>query len=409
MATNQRWLSAAKTVAQIGQITFATYDVATTYGILINGKAITQIGTGGTITATVAALLALIQTAQATEGDFAEMTFSANAGVLTYTVTSSNAGKPVTVTGTVSGGTGTQTPAAVTANSGPSVWDIIANWTSAIPVATDSVYLDNSTVPVLYDLSQAGATVAAINYLQSFTGTVGLPKVNRNGLPYNEYRTDYLTLDATLIVVGRGPGRGSGRIKHNSGTVLSTVNVENTGTPAEQGLEAFLWKGTNASNAMNVTKGSVGVAVFGGETATLNTLNVDGGSVRIGAGVTLNTVVVNGGTVEINCAIVTSLTVNGGVVTINGTGACAALTVNGGTVYYNTTGTLGGAPLVLSGLLSFDRDPRTKTVTNPIDVYVLPGVVDSDAVVTSLVVDFNGVEAIRGLGKNKRWSRTATA
>ena len=409
MAANQRWVSGAKTVAQVGQITYATYDVATTYGILIGAKSITQIGTGGTITTTVAALLALLQAS--TEPEFTEVTWSANAGVLTYTVPTAGAGKPVTVTGTVSGGTGTQTPAAVTANSGPNVWDIIANWTTAIPVATDTISFDNSSISALYDLSQAGATLAAGNILQSYTGDIGLPKTNNDGLPYTEYRPDYLALDCSSWVIGTGPGLGSRRLKINSGTVQTAVVINNTGTPAEFGLEAFLWKGTNANNTMVVRgNASVGVAVFGFETATLTTLTVDSGNVRIGSGVTLNTVVVNGGNVEINCAVVTSLTVYGGTVTINGTGAVAAIAVYGGRVYYNTTGTLGGAPVVQNpGVLDFSRDPRTKTVTNPIDTNWTRGVNDPDKVVTALVVDYNGCQPIPGLGTNVRVTRGAPA
>ncbi len=161
---------------------------------------------------------------------------------------------------------------------------------------------------------------------------------------------------------------------------------------------------------MNVTAGSVGVAMYGAEVATLLTLNVDGGTVRIGKGVTIGTVVVNGGSVEINCAIGTSLTVYGGTVTINGTGAVALLTIYGGRVFYNTTGTLGGATVVYSpGVLSFDGDPQTKTVTNPIDTNFIGGVVDNDKVVTALVVDYNGAAPIRGLGTNIRVTRGAPA
>lgn len=368
---NTRWQPGALTTPQVGQITYATYDVTTTYGVTIGGKSYSTVGTGGSITTTVAALLALVQAS--TEPEFTEVTWTASVGVLTYTVPAGGAGKPVTVTGTVAGGTGTQTPAAVTANSGLNVWDAASNWSlAAAPVATNAVFIDNSNVSILYDLSQAGATLASGTIAQSFTGTIGLPKTNRDGAPYNEYRTDYLTVDCTSWIIGRGPGLGSGRIKINSGTVQTAVVVENTGTSAEIPLESFLWKGTHASNAMTVRGGSVGIGVFGGEAATLLTLAVEGNArVRIGAGVTLGTLTVNGGTVEVNCAIGTSLVVNGGTVTINGTGAIAALAQGGGTIVYNTTGTLGGNPTVGgAGRLDFSQDPRTgKTVTNPITIY----------------------------------------
>lgn len=389
MAANQRFVNGAKSVAQVGQITYATYDVTTTYGVLIGSKAITQIGTGGTITATVSALLLLLQAS--TEPEYLEYTWSANAGVLTYT--NKTAGKSGTVTGTVSGGTGTQTPAAVTANSGPSVFDIAANWSTLVPVVTDTIYLDNSTVPLLYDLSQAGFTLAAGVIAQSFEAAIGLPKFNGDAQPYTEYRPDYLALDCSLWTIGLGPGRGSGRIKINSGSVQTAVNIFNSGTPLEFDLESILWKGTHASNVVNVSgAASVGVAVFGSETAVIATLIVnDRARVRCGSGTTLTTVQVNGGTLEVNAAIGTKLTVLGGTVTINGTGAIAGLEVRGGRVNYNSTGALGGTPIVSgSGYLDFNGDPRAKAVSGTINLYgTRARVRDTNKAVASLVCKFN--------------------
>lgn len=365
---NQRWVSGASSVAQSGTITYATYNVLTTYGVLIGSKAITQIGTGGTITVTIAALYALINAS--TEPEYLEYTWTnPSPGVIQYTA--NTAGKSGTVTGTVSGGTGTQTPAAVTANSGPSVFDIAGNWTSAQPGAGDTGYWDNSAIPLLYDLSQAGATLTKGVIAQSFTGQIGLPKLNKDAQPYTEYRPDYLALDCSAWDVGTGPGQGSGRIKIKSGTVQTLVNVNGTGFGLETNLEAFLWIGTHASNVMNVRGNSqVGIAVFGGEVATLLTLGVDAGRVRCGSGVTLGTITVNGGSVELNCAVGTAITVNAGNVIINGSGAVAQLTILGGNVVYNSSGTLGGNTTIGgNGSLTFDQDPRAKAITNAIALY----------------------------------------
>ena len=371
MAANQRWVSGALSTPQVGTITVTGYDVTTTYKATIGSKVISQIGTGGTTTATATALYNLL--VASTEPEFKEVTWTnPSAGVITYTVPASKAGKPVTITGSVTGGAGTIANATTTANSGPSVFDIATNWTTLVPVATDTAYFDNSTVDLLYDLSQAGFTVAAGIIAQSFEAALGLGKFNTDGTPYTEYRPDYLALDCSLWTIGLGPGRGSGRLKINSGTVQTAVNVFNTGTPEEPDLESLLWKGTHASNAMNVFgNASVGIAVFGSEVATLLTLNVDQNArVRCGAGATLGTIVVNNGTLEVNGAIGTKLTMLKGLVNINGTGAVAGLEVRGGRCNYNSTGTLGGTPIVSgNGVLDFEQDPRAKAVTNPIQIY----------------------------------------
>lgn len=417
MAT-PRFVGNAVAVAQVDTLTVGgTVEADDLFLSTINGKAL-SVTAGSTVVATVATTFAAAWNALDSTiwPEFAEVTAAATAGGA-LTLTGDTAGYPFTETpSTTEAGGGaadlqTFTKTATTACSGPNFYSTAANWdTAAAPAGGDTVYIDNSDVDILYGLSNAGATLAAIYIAKSYTGDIGLPKFNSNAVEYPEYRTDYLAIDATIVDVGGGPGLGSRRIKINNGSVQTAVTVHGTGFPAETSLEAFLWKGTHASNTLTVADGSVGVAVFGGEVATILTLKVDGGNVRLGAGVTLGTATVNGGTVEINCAVATLLTVYGGTVTINGTGAVASLKIYGGRVIYNSTGTLGGAPEVYNpGVLDFSQNPATKTVTNPIDTNWVGGVNDPDKVVTSLIVDYDGVAPIRQLGSNVRLTRGTPA
>ncbi len=80
-------------------------------------------------------------------------------------------------------------------------------------------------------------------------------------------------------------------------------------------------------------------------------------------------------------------------------------------VYYNTTGTLGGNTILSDdAVLDFSQDMRTKTITNPIDVYGRESkVLDVNKVVTSLVIDYNYSDCICNgstLGNNVRITRS---
>jgi hypothetical protein len=329
-------------------------------------------------------------------------------------VTGNTRGKPFTLTSAENtAGTGTAALASVTAATGVSFWDNVDNWGgSAIPADTDVVYLDNTDVDILYGLAQGDIEPTAMYVAMSFEGDIGLPEYSDDG-GYHEYRATYLRIGPAALQIGAGEGNGSGRIKIDSGDDICALTVLNTGTSADE-LPAFIWKGTNAGNTLVQRGGSVGVAVFGAETATLSTFTVHDGELALGAGVTLSgALVVNGGSVTIRSLIDGSLTVNGGTVLIEGTGNVDQLTVRGGTVIYNTSGTLGGATVVSGGgVLDFSRASTSVTVTNPIDVQgETARVLDPFKRTGAVVLDLNEGSSLAQIdgGINARWTRGTVA
>src|SRR5262249_51904378 len=134
------------------------------------------------------------------------------------------------------------------------------------------------------------------------------------------------------------------------------------------------------------------------------------------AGVTLTnaTLRVTGGRLETNSATsgTATITVSGGTLVLN-SGGQVGLTVRGGEVQYNSTGTLGGASVVSNaGHLDFSRDLRSKSVTNPIEVYGASArVSDPHKVVSSLVLDLNEASKLENLliGTNVRLTRGSPA
>lgn len=427
MATN-RWISGAPPIAQVQSWTFAgTWETDDVVRFTIGNVSVDVTVGSATISTLLDTLVAAWNALSSTVyPQFAEMT-AVKSGTTIFRLTGDTAGKPFTVTltpleanlgaadaQTIEGAGTATTGTATTACSGPNHWTTAANWTlNVAPVDTDDVVIENSSQDILYGLDPASIDLASLTINPSYTGNIGLPKRNSGG--YAEYRTDYLTLTTiTSLVV-----EGGKRVKINSGATACACVVRNTGQSPETGVPACLFKNTHASTALTVLKGSVGVAFFGGETSNLtgglNIGSIDNvesdADVTLGSGVTNPTITKNGGKLEVN-ANVTTLTHNAGETTIEA-GAVTTLVMTGGTVNYNSTGTLTTATVSGSSLLNFDQDPRTKTVTNPIEVHGEKARVrDKYKVVTTLVLDCNYTEIdINGepIGTNVRLTRAAPA
>lgn len=443
MAT-KRWIGNAPKIAQITAYLFAgTWEANDVINLTFGVKTVSVVA-GSTTISTIIDTIVTAWNALANDGyqEFAEITASRSSSSLVLTMDSTGAGKPFTctVSTTETGGgaadaqtidgaassTGTNS----TANSGPNVLSLAANWEGGVaPVDGDDIVFDSGNIDVLYDLDQNGVTPASILVDVGYSGRIGLPPRNIDNpqYPYAEYREQYMKYgnsgDATNISVTiRGGGE---RVKYSAGTSQATFRVDGSGQSSDTNVPAVLLKGTHASNAIHVSKGDVGFAFFGGETGTLVTINngyqtnvAGDSSLKLGTGVTLTapTITVTGGLLEIRSAITsTSVVVQyDGVIRLQGTGGLAAgLAVRGGQFIYNSTGTLGGAPVVSgSGHLDFSQDLRAKTVTNAIDVFGDKArVSDPNKVVATLVIDLDETANSDNLsiGKNIRLTRGAVA
>ncbi len=352
-----------------------TIEATDVFTLTINGKSISFTATTTTIAHVVAGLVAAWN--GSTIPEFAEIT-AADASP-DVTLTANVSARPFTVTAdtTDGGGADTQTlvVSTVTAGTGPYHYDDVDNWVDedgapspAIPVATDTVWLMDSAVDIRYGLDQSAVTLAALHIMKSYTGMVGLPRRNAGG--YAEYRDTYLQAPATKVYIGQGPGSGSPRLKLDTAAVQTAVLVDATGTAEDAAIPAVVWKGTHAANVMTVNTGDAGVAFFGGEVATLNTLHVGFASnvatdstVHGGAGLTLDTITIEGGSVELNNNVTTLVMQLAGELDIRGTSTVSTLRVDGGTTYYRSVGTV--STLLVSGGGSFDcrRDGQARTVT----------------------------------------------
>lgn len=392
------WRGDAQDVSEVKTVQVTAYDAATTYTLTINGKDVSVAGVTNAA-GTASALATAWNNSDIPE--IAEITASVNND--TVTLTHDTPGVPFTVSKSTSGGTGTLgSVTSVTAATGKNFWSNAENWSGgAVPVSTDDVVFADSDVDCLYGIDQNSVTLESLTIRASYTGKIGLPRWNEAG--YYEYRETYLKISATTVNVGQGEGSGSQRIKLNTGTDQTTVNVWKTGQPTGN-VPAFLWVGTHVSNAVNIFRGSFAAAYYSSESATVSTLKMgfvdqvqSDAEVYLGSGVTLTDVTKNGGFLEIYCNS-TTLTNNAGDVHYMA-GTPSQITIYSGEVFYKTTGTLGGNTVIGGdGHLDFSKDPRTKAVTNPINLYGNESrISDPYKVITALVLDLEQRSTLDGI------------
>lgn len=381
MAT-KRWRPAAAAKAQVTAYVFGgTWEATDVINLTVGGKVLSVVAGSTTITTIIDSIVTAWNALDSSlYPEFAEITASRSSSSLVLTADTEGVPFACTVATTETGGgaadaqtidgaassTGTDS----TACQGPNFWNVAANWSdNAVPANGDTVWVQDSDVSILYGLAQSGVTLAALHVTAGFTGSIGLPDVSRGDAgDYIEYRARYLAIGATLLNVGAGEGQGSNRILIDAGSVATTVTVLGTGS-GEDGLPALLWKGTDSGNVMNVNAGSVGVAWYGGETATVATLRVgfrdsqDGDSrVVLGGGVTITTLNQSGGEVELNGNI-TTVSKTGGTLTV-WAGTVTTLTDQDGTTRLRGTGTVTTLTVGTAAVADFSGDMRAITVTN---------------------------------------------
>lgn len=347
-----------------------TAQVATTIKEFFNGS-------GSATDTSASATISMADGGASAIPQFSELTASVSGSVVTLTTNQSGAlsGKPFTISVTEStAGTGTATGAAgITATSQYHASEA-DNWSgNAVPADGDVLIFDSGSVDMRWDLATyaSGATTCqplTITKYKSYSGNIGLAEYNADSTSdtYHEYRTTYFTTDdnttTTTANVEVGEGTGSKRFYWNAGAGQAVLNLFDKGTRADTGVPCVLFKGTHASNVVNNLRGDVGIAFFGGETATVATLVTGDGSTSqantvCGSGCTLTTVTLNGGTQETNSAMTTANQYGGTWVHKSGTVTTANISAgthypNGGATY-TTLNLFGGTFDASKGNASF--------------------------------------------------------
>jgi hypothetical protein len=353
------WQGSSAAVPQLNTVTPASVGIGNTFTLTFaNGKSVTYTAAAATVVDVTAGLLAAI--AASTEPELRELT-AADLGTA-LTLTGPSDGTPFTQTSSATGGTATLTTVVTRAAAGPNDWSVAANWSGgAVPVTGDDVTKPAGTPPIRFGLAQSGVALAS---LEIYSGPVGLPA--RNAAGYFEYRDTYLHIKTTVLTVDSP----SDWIKLDTDNAAMTGTVYAAAAAGEDNDTAgFLWKGTHASNVVNVDGGNLGIAVLPGEAATVATLRVGGAgqtaSVRGGPALTLGTLQQSGGDVAL-AAAVTTVNMTGGTLTATGgsTVTAGTLNIDGGKANWNSSGTITNLNVSDGGEIDFRGDVRPRTVTN---------------------------------------------
>jgi hypothetical protein len=347
------WLGTATAVQQVTTVQITGYDVATSYKVTVGGQVISVVGQGGTAATTAAALAAAWN---ASTHPYATAVTAAAVATDTITFTADTAGVPFVITSSVTGGAGTIGAAtAVTVNAGPNVWSTAANWsTGAVPVNSDTVYIRNSSVSILWGLAQSGVTPTLLVIEQSFTGTIGLPynKLTTGSGSYNttvpEYRDQFLAIGAAAVRIGENyasgnvAANGSALIKLDLGTTNAAVLIFNSGNSTD-GLPPIRLKNTHASSTAKIYGASkVGVCWEDpGSTGQLSEIDTYAGaggspSLFVGPGVTLATLIAGAGDCTLKNAPTAAKVESGAKLTLAGSGTITTLEKRGDLVMAGT-------------------------------------------------------------------------
>lgn len=369
------WRGNATNVPQIVTRTFNnTWATADTATVTINGNdMVVTLGTTQTaagIAAAVAAAFNLSERLTATAGpadgstsnvggqtipEFKEITASVSSATVTFTA--NTAGKPFTLTVTVdTAGTGDVTgETVVQAATGMNHWDNADNWDSgSVPANDDIVVFRDSDVSVKYGLPAASREVT-FNVYQSFTGQIGLPRINNDANSaagrYLEYRPRMVHLDDAgtgtniLHVFGLGEGNGSPLINLRHDTLQCSVLVYNTGRPSVQGDKALNIVCENTSSELTILRGSVDAGSDFSASAGWNVIRVNNSQgqtsdVRIAGADASNAVIVSGGQVAIENTTGITFTQYGGTIDATGVNSAAAISLYGGVFKWSGSGTI---------------------------------------------------------------------
>lgn len=403
------WKGGASPIAQVDTLTVGgTVEADDEFTVTIGDKSLMVVGGNTNTTVVASAINTALNALNSSEyPEFAEITWTSSAAVVTATAKTKGVPFTVTATTTESGGGAaddqTFIRAASVVNSGPNDWSVADNWdTGSVPANTDDVIIENSNVDILYGLAQTGILANSLTIKQSFTGDIGLPLTNPGGYP--EYRATILEIGANTVTIGEGLGYGSGRIRLDLDAQVAAITVHNTGQSQDAASKALLLTGTDTNTTLTVSKGSLAIAPEAGQTAIVTTLtashrgNVLGDvDLRSGSGATVTTLSQKGGTLILG-ASPTTITQTAGQLTVQ-SGNTTAATIDGGTFRHEgsaaviTTLTAGAAAIV-----DFSTAPVARTVTNCV-AYGGAAILDP----LGLVTFTNGIDVTRaGLASASR-------
>lgn len=242
---------------------------------------------------------------------------------------------------------------------GVATWAAASFDTAVLPANGDTVNIAQGNADIQLGLAQSGVTLAALNFIGSFSGTVASSALAPLAIG----------VSGTILC-----NCASTRIVLNIGSTTPLIIATGTGSPVDAGLESFRIRGGGAGCKLYVASDttSVGVATdVAGLTATITEWDQQGGTLDIGAGVTWTNGYQSGGAATVNSSgTLIQQTGDSAVLYTGGTAVIATLSLtNQGTLNNRPaagTDAFGTINIGPGATADFSTDPRPLTVTNAI-------------------------------------------
>lgn len=363
---------------EIQKATVTAVAAAGTLKVTINGKVITYVCTAADTVATAAAnLVSLLRAAQDQEfQQFSAATDSTTPAQINFT--ENTPGVFLSVDGntaiTVAGAGGsTITSAVVQRGLSPADAGDVLNWSlGALPSNGNDWVFEDAHSPALYRLSALSAkTPASLTVRNTYAGAgVGLPKFNAAG-NYLEYRGGRLALSSCAIMtIGQPSGSTPEAFRFDVGSSTACALVVTGDGTGQVGQEVVDWIGTNAGNTAEVDGGSLKIASYVGEVATVATLKLNNAACRVGSGTTLTTVKSSSSILDLSAGC-TTLTQDGdsSQSAIRLAAAITTLEVQAGSCFHNGTGTIGTLTVGPGATIDFSGSKAPITITNKVNLH----------------------------------------
>lgn len=223
-------------------------------------------------------------------------------------------------------------------------WDTGGNWTSAKPVAADTVVCPASTIrSILTGLNdENGVALTKMWVQEGYTGDIGSSGTE-------------LFITTALMKF-----EGSGKLFWKAGDAVSALAIIKA-RPATSGITSVTLSGTGTTDFtdIHVQQGRV---VIGAGLSTITNLTVNGDSdVTLGSGTTITDMRHNAGTITANSVGVTTV-ICGGIFNLDTVITGTTFEVWGGQVNLMFGGTYSNTINIHGGMVDFTRSAQLKTV-----------------------------------------------
>lgn len=218
-----------------------------------------------------------------------------------------------------------------------------SNWsTGAVPTTSDDVFFTaDYNADVTAGLDQSGTTINKFT-VDGYTGKLGS-------------KAAYLQIDPSAAVSFRGTGQSY----LDMGNANVDMSVDQTASTSAGAAGLYILNSN--LNTLSVTAGTIGFALNAGESSTVGTIKLTGGTVLIGDSATVSTITMLGGSVTTDSSV-TTLNIFGGSFESNKTAAITTLNGDGGTVIHNATGTITTAN-IRGVFLDLNQSLNARTIT----------------------------------------------